>query len=556
MKESLYTTKIIYPTKIVASNQSEDVGQLLIHKPLQVIMPCSGVTTLDADGWVVVDFGKEIYGNVRVLLGKREDSCKKLRIVLGESVAETFAQIEENSTANDHSVRDAEYLCSGFADISTSRTGFRFARIHNEGGKTQVYAVAAESTIFSAERKGFFRCNDENINEVAETALYTATLCVQNGVIWDGIKRDRLVWMGDLHPEMLTLSQGYGAIEEMKNSLDYIAYYAPAYWVNLHPSYSAWWIICFTEYYMISADEAYAKEKLHYVKEIVSEFRKVIQSDGKIDFSKSKLSCYEDCEFFFDWSTAQKEERKTGCASLIKIAMESAAKILEFFAEDGAIARTVAADVSKFPMAETDSKAVEAFNFLSARKGNEVNEKLLSGGGKGMTSFMAYYILTAAAESGGTEQVLRMIKEFYGGMLSLGATTFWEDFDVEWLKDSPQSITDFPSAYKNIHRDYGKFCYKGVRHSLCHGWAAGVYAFLTKTVLGIRATEAGYKKIEIKPNLIGLQWAEGCVPTPYGEIYVKHEMKNGKIASTVKLPRGITVAERNSEKADRSGFKR
>lgn len=41
---------------------------------------------------------------------------------------------------------------------------------------------------------------------------------------------------------------------------------------------------------------------------------------------------------------------------------------------------------------------------------------------------MGYYILTARAMAGDYEGCLEAIREYWGGMLSLGATTFWEDF--------------------------------------------------------------------------------------------------------------------------------
>ena len=71
-----------------------------------------------------------------------------------------------------------------------------------------------------------------------------------------------------------------------------------------------------------------------------------------------------------------------------------------------------------------------------------------------------------------------MLKEYYGGMLSVGATTFWEDFDIDWLKNSGRIDKITPCDKKDIHGDFGAFCYKGFRHSLCHAWSCGVNAFI------------------------------------------------------------------------------
>ena len=63
-------------------------------------------------------------------------------------------------------------------------------------------------------------------------------------------------------------------------------------------------------------------------------------------------------------------------------------------------------------------------------------------------------------------------------MLEKGATTFWEDFDMEWVENT-SSIDEFPQeGKKDIHGDFGAHCYEGFRHSLCHGWSAGVIQFI------------------------------------------------------------------------------
>lgn len=69
-------------------------------------------------------------------------------------------------------------------------------------------------------------------------------------------------------------------------------------------------------------------------------------------------------------------------------------------------------------------------------------------------------------------------------------------------------------------RPYGK--------SLCHAWGSSPIYLLGKYYLGVKPTAPGYAEYEIKPNLGGLQWMEGKVPTPNGEValYVsKSEIK-------------------------------
>ena len=70
------------------------------------------------------------------------------------------------------------------------------------------------------------------------------------------------------------------------------------------------------------------------------------------------------------------------------------------------------------------------------------------------------------------------MKEYYGAMLKKGATTFFEDFDMAWAENS-SDIDRLPKeGERDIHGDFGKYCYVGFRHSFCHGWSAGVLRFL------------------------------------------------------------------------------
>ena len=70
------------------------------------------------------------------------------------------------------------------------------------------------------------------------------------------------------------------------------------------------------------------------------------------------------------------------------------------------------------------------------------------------------------------------MKEYYGAMLDKGATTFFEDFDLDWIKNSCRIDELLKGNQLDLHGDFGKFCYKGFRHSLCHGWSVGPISFL------------------------------------------------------------------------------
>ena len=63
-------------------------------------------------------------------------------------------------------------------------------------------------------------------------------------------------------------------------------------------------------------------------------------------------------------------------------------------------------------------------------------------------------------------------------MLDLGATSFFENFEYDWVKESCRIDELNKGNKKDLHRDHGDHCYKGFRHSLCHGWSVGPISFL------------------------------------------------------------------------------
>jgi hypothetical protein len=121
---------------------------------------------------------------------------------------------------------------------------------------------------------------------------------------------------------------------------------------------------------------------------------------------------------------------------------------------------------------------------------------------------MSFYELEALCAMGEQRYVLKEMKDYWGGMLKLGATSFWEEYNPG--KKGAEH-------YSMYGREFGK--------SLCHAWGASPIYLLGKYYLGVKPTSAGYATYDVEPGLGGLQWMEGKVPTPKGdiEIYVSRE---------------------------------
>ena len=119
------------------------------------------------------------------------------------------------------------------------------------------------------------------------------------------------------------------------------------------------------------------------------------------------------------------------------------------------------------------------------------------------TPYMAGFENIALARIGSVQFMLNRVKDYWGGMLSQEATTFWEAFDPTQEGKEHYSFSDRP---------YGK--------SLCHAWSAGPTAFLPSEILGLQPIEDGWRRFSVNPNLGSLEWISATVPTTFGNIIV------------------------------------
>ena len=130
------------------------------------------------------------------------------------------------------------------------------------------------------------------------------------------------------------------------------------------------------------------------------------------------------------------------------------------------------------------------------------------------TPYMRFYELEALCVMGEQAYVLSEMKNYWGGMLKLGATSFWEEYNPD------KKGTEHLAMYG---RPFGK--------SLCHAWGASPIYLLGKYYLGVEPSSPGYETYTITPNLGGLAWMEGKVPTPNGEISIYCSKKEIKVYS-------------------------
>ena len=523
----------ILPARILfTEGDVSDAESLLREKDLQILLEEDDVCTIRGRGAVVFDLGKEIHGGVRLLVHSGEGS-PELRIRFGESVAECCSDVRTSTATNDHSLRDFTVMTAMMSDMEWGCSGYRFLRIDtlDETCVLRIKSVLGTFIHRDLEEKGSFACSDARWNEIYETAAYTLELNMQHH-IWDGIKRDRLVWMGDMHPEMLGIRALFGEDECIPQALDLLRRHAPLpKFFNNMPAYSLWYLIVLADYYLQNGNAGYVKSQEEYVTALVRMFAGFVDEEGVL-----RLDAY-----FLDWPSNEKEGAEAGVYALFDYAMQKSEILMSVFGKTEPAIAAARARLKK-DLPDGGLKQVIAFRSLAGHADPEESaRRLTEDGAQGFSTFMSYYIARAMFEGGKGREALDLMKTYYSGMLDRGATTFWEDFDPKWLEGSSR-IDALPApGEKDLHGDYGAYCYIGFRHSFCHGWSCGPVAFLAEYVLGIRIRSAGCREIEIRPCLGDLEWAKGSYPTPFGVVTVEHRRENGKIVTKASAPEGVRL---------------
>lgn len=492
---------------------------------------------------ILLDFGVEFHGYVKLYIHSLTPQRVHLRVRFGESVSEAMSEIggKKNAT-NDHIDRD-QIIDVGFLSMpEIGPSGFRFVRIDLVEPDAMITLQAVQGIFIyrELEYKGSFESSDELLNKIWNTAAYTVHLNMQE-YVWDGIKRDRLVWIGDIHPETSTIQAVFGYDDSVEKSLDLARDESPLPSMMCGmSSYSLWWIMVQYGWYMQNGRKDYLQEQKGYLAELLRFFAGRIGEDGAENLPDNR---------FVDWPTADKPEViHAGLQGILRMAFDAGEYLCNELGdtETAAICKNAVAKLGEHIPDHLGSKQAAALLSLAnlADAGKMSEEVLTKDGAKGFSTFLGYYMLCAIGKAGNVGEALQIIKEYWGAMLSRGATTFWEDFNMDWLEGSGRIDELVPEGIKDLHGDYGAYCYSGFRHSLCHGWASGPAAFLSEYVLGIKPAAPGCKKITLNPNLGDLEWVKGTYPTPYGIIKVEYrKTADGSIQRSVDLPDGVEIAD-------------
>lgn len=453
---------------------------------------------------VLYDFGKELFGFLYVSDVKASES---IHVSYGESLEE--AVDVENSILFEDVSGENRYKLRQRAFRYIYLTGAENANIH------------AELEYLPIEYKGSFRCDDEDVNKIWDVCAYTLHLNMRE-VLTEAIKRDRWLWGGDAYQAFKFNNYLFFDKEIVRRSTIALRGKEPFNeHINTITDYSLYWVIGLHEYYVTYGD-------IEFIKNIYDKTVSLMEFCEAREDDKGFIVKKNNDWIFVDWSDIDKD----GAVCAEQMLYIAANKAM------AALTRLVGADPSSYE--EKYSRLIETTNkfFWKEEKGAYIdcyesgknhisrhanvfailydvaneeqkakiienvleNDKIT----KITTPYFEGFELDVMGKIGHFDFIENVIKTYWKGMLDLGATTVWEEYNPN---------LSGAQHYEMYGNKYGK--------SLCHAWGASPIYLLGKYYLGVTPTSSGYETFEVKPYLGGFKFIDGVVPIKDGSVRVK-----------------------------------
>ncbi len=482
---------------------------------------------------LTLDFGREVSG--RIELVSAMDSPATVSIKYGESQGE---------------LNHDPYLGVNVLRLAAHQSGhgpksaFRYARIGflSGGPELKFKAIRLEDIYYPVHYQGSFTSSDPLLNRIWETAAYTVHLSMQDD-IWDAPKRDRGRWMGDLDISGRVSDSIFFDRFLLKDTLSRLIGPAPVQQhVNGIPGYSSFWPTTLQTYIQHTGD-------LAYLRQVQPQLLQLLQfMDREFDAQNQFLNRTHAWQFV-DWAPDlfgdTMQTRQATSLEYVR-AYLAGADLLGQLGDraDAQHFQQRAAQLKQSLQATLWSPAQGAFgprwqtNAMAVLSGvaepsqfNSIWKNVLAQVGQPtfrpdlITPYYGAYVLDAMARMNRREAALGWIRQYWGGMIAEGATSFWEAYDPSWPKNDP-------------HADLQADGRTGYFASLAHGWSAAPAYWLLEQVLGIQPVAPGFSQTILRPDLLDLQWARGQEPTPHGFLKVELRRQNGLVAH-IQLPAGV-----------------
>ena len=486
--------RTVRPKQKVQIVSSQDAFQNLKVLPCEEVkLPC----VMKAGDHVIFDFGDHCVGYFHFAIDKAPttqivDSPVKLKFTFGEFPLEIETPPEEykGKLGNGWLQNETKNIVfTPYSGCLERRYTFRYVkveRIDNAPFSIVIEDLFADC-VSAVELADAPVCalNDPVLNRIYEMSVKTLKDCEQD-VFEDGPKRDRRMWIGDLRLQALTDYVTYQNTDLVKRCLYLFAAYrtdeglvSPYIFQNSPPytdgwiyvDYSLFFISCLYDYIMYSGDQAVLKELYPTAKEqaiLVAdrlnkdsgtiEAKPFIDWCPDLDKSVAVLGVYIFTLRQLCWMAEQLQEET---AWILAIIQEVTAILLRFYDPELGLFVTGNGQISWHS---------QLWAILSEVVSGENAKELLQTTQRENprfiphTPYMMHCYLEALDRCGMQENVIAVMKDFWGKIADAGFDCCPEIFNPEDPFESPYGAPEINSA--------------------CHAWSCTPAYWIHKYFLG------------------------------------------------------------------------
>lgn len=331
---------------------------------------------------------------------------------------------------------------------------FRYARVHGcPASSLDPLSVHCRAVYRPVTYRGSFRCpEDSTMERIWHHSAYTLRLTLLEGFVLDGIKRDRLPWMGDLLVALLANAYSFADRDVIAWTLTALGRAGIATeHVNGFLDYTLLWIISQDLYQLYFDDRPFLRREWPRIKAVVGTL-----IDRSCDDTGFLLIDKERDRIFLDWIDDTIERytavqimwwRALGASAAIASRIDDADAKEAWASHQGRVHGSLGSqcqdDTSDGLWLEAPRclgrhsrhaiilAAVWNLNDpLTPRDSAVVADRLLGTDLAPVgTPYLKIFECLALANLGRSEEALERIHAYWGGMLDQNATAFWESFD-------------------------------------------------------------------------------------------------------------------------------
>jgi alpha-L-rhamnosidase len=472
--------------------------------------------SLDIANWIIIDLGKEYNSRFCVsnksvhsvnILWNGAESLQELENYVG-CITETFEVKPRES-------------------FVTLPQGMRYIRLYLLGALDKDFQLEIEfqSTHVSLEQVGSLETDRLVLDRIYDVSAHTSKICHQIG-LWDGVKRDRLNWTFDFYLAAKSCYFLWDDYKVIRRAVSEIGIGTPyGSWMNGICEYTLWWVKTVCEYYYYTGDKTFVMEMEEPLQ------RHIAWIEENMDQINGGLKHQE--TILIEWAPLSNREKLLGLQAILALTLKDLQQLLQAVPELNITFNWSLPTLNEDDFMQADNQlATKVLGITSGfvSEGKSImfleNYQLEDP----LTPLSAYQLAECYSSFGMHNRAYEVIAAIWGGMVSKGATTFWEAYTLDSNKDFHDALTTYTS--------YGSY-----RMSLCHAWSSTPVKWVSEAVLGVQAVEPGFAKIVFQPAAVGgIRECKGTVNTPHGEIRVYWKLdENDQLVSDIEVPDGIQV---------------